>query len=434
LESKVNVLGDYEHEVEVTLTYEEIQNDIDEAYKKERQKIEMPGFRKGKVPIAMLKKTYGEAIEYKASEEIAQKKFWDVVDELKLQPVSMPQLTDIDFKRGEKLFFKVKYEVKPEVEVKDYTDIEVEKPIFKVKDEDIEREVTNLLKSQSKFEETDLVADDKHRVTVDLQKLDEKGLPLVGQSQQDMLIDLSEPNINPAIWESVKEKKVDDEFNFEFVDEHYHGDELHREELKYSGNIKKIEKIVLPEVTEELISKISQSKANTLDEFKQQIRDNYEAYYKSQADNIVTNSILTKVIENNEFFVPPGYVETILNNLVESEKENAKRYKAPNFDEAAVREQLKPRAEWNAKWQIVMESIAKKEEIKVEDADLEKLAEEEAEKTGISKDKLVKYYKDSNRTLALLEEKVISYLKENAKITEVDAEKRAKEQKDKSNG
>lgn len=431
MESKVNVLGNYEHEVEVTLSYDEIQNDIDEAYKKERKNIEMPGFRKGKVPISMLKKTYGEAIEYKASESIAQKKFWDVVDELKLQPVSMPQLTDIDFQRGEKLSFKVKYEVKPEIDVKDYKNIDVEKPIFKVKDEDIEREVTNLLKSQATFEETEKVADEKHRVTVDIQRLDDKGLPIVGQSQQDMLIDLSEPNINPAIWESVKEKKVGDEFQFDFIDEHYHGEELHREELKYSGTIKKIEKVVLPEVNEELISKISRSKAKTLDEFKQQIRENYESYYSSQAENIVTNSLLTKVIEKNEFDVPPGYVETILNNLVDSERENAKRYKAPHFDEKAVREQLKPRAEWNAKWQIVMEAIAKKENIEVEDADLEKLAEEEAEKTGISKDKLVKYYKDSNRTLALLEEKVISFLKENAKIKEVDAEERAKEKKDK---
>jgi len=431
LDSKVNVLGSYEHEVEVTLSYDEIKTDIDDAYKKERKNIELPGFRKGKVPMQMLKKVYGEAIEYKASESIAQKKFWDVVEELKLNPISMPQLTDIDFQMGEKLFFKVKYEVKPEVEVKDYKGIEVEKPIFKVKEDDIEREVTNLLKSHSNFQEAELIDDDKFRITVDLNRIDENGLPVVGQGQQDMLIDLSETNINPAILEGVRDKKVGDDFKFEFVDEHYHGEELHREEFKYSGTIKKIEKIVLPEVTEELLSKISRSKAKTLDEFKQQIRDNYSSYYKSQAENIVTNSLLNKVIEQNDFPVPPGYVETILNNLVESEKENAKRYKTPNFDEKGVREYLKPRAEWTAKWQIIMEVIASKENLKVEDSDLEKIAEEEAEKTGISKEKLVKFYKDSNRSIGLLEEKVINFLKENANINEIDAEQRAKEKKDK---
>ncbi len=429
MDSKVNVLGSFEHEVEVTLLYDEIKNDIDEAYKKERKNIELPGFRKGKVPMQMLKKVYGEAIEYKASESIAQKKFWDVVDELKLNPISMPQLTDIDFQIGEKLFFKVKYEVKPAVEVKDYKGIEVEKLIFKVKEEDVEREVTNLLKSHSTFEEVEIVENEKFRITVDINRLDENGLPIVGQGQHDMLIDLSESNINPAIYESVKNKKIGDEFKFEFIDEHYHGEELHREELKYSGTIKKVEKILLPEVTEELISKISRSKAKTLDEFKQQIRENYSSYYQTQADNIVTNSLLNKVVEKNDFPVPPGYVETILNNLVESEKENAKRYKTPNFDETGVREYLKPRAEWTAKWQIIMEALAKKENLKVEDADLEKLAEEEASKTGISKEKLIKFYQDSNRSIGLLEEKVISFLKENAKIKEIDAEQRAKEKK-----
>ncbi len=431
MDSKVNVLGDYEHEVEVTLSYDEIQPEINEAYKEERKNIELPGFRKGKVPLGMVKNMYGEAIEYKASESIAQKKFWSAVDELDLKPISMPQLVDIDFKRGEELKFKVKYEVKPEIEVKDYKNIEVEKPIFKVKEEDIEAEVTNLLKSQAEFEAAEKVEDKNYRVKVDLQRLDEKGTPIVGQRQEGMQIDLSEPNLNPEIWNAVEDKKVGDEFQFEFTDEHYHGEEKHSEHFKYSGEVKEIEKIVLPEVTEELLSKITRSNAKTLDEFKDQIRDNYESYYKSQAENIVTNSLLTKIVENNKVPSPPGYVEVILGNMLESEKENAKRYNQPNFDENAVREQLKPRAEWNAKWQIVMDAIAAKENIEVEDSDLEKIAEEEAGKTGIPKEKLVKYYKDSNRSGALLEEKVINFLKDNAKIKEVDAEKKAKEKKDK---
>lgn len=431
MDSKVNVLGDYEHEVEVTLSYDEIQPEINDAYKEERKKIELPGFRKGKVPLGMVKNMYGEAIEYKASESIAQKKFWTAVDELDLKPISMPQLVDIDFKRGEELKFKVKYEVKPEIEVKDYKNIEVEKPIFKVKEEDIEAEVTNLLKSQSEFEAAEKVEDKNYRVKVDLQRMDEKGTPIVGQRQEGMQIDLSEPNLNPEIWNAIEGKKVGDEFQFEFTDEHYHGEEKHSEHFKYTGEVKEIEKIVLPEVTEELLAKITRSKAKTLDEFKDQIRDNYESYYKSQAENIVTNSLLTKIVENNKVPSPPGYVEVILGNMLESEKENAKRYKQPNFDENAVREQLKPRAEWNAKWQIVMDAIAAKEKIEVEDSDLEKIAEEEAGKTGIPKEKLVKYYKDSNRSGALLEEKVINFLKDNAKIKEVDAEKKAKEKKDK---
>ena len=111
MESKVNVLSNAEHELEVKLEYSEIKNEVDEAYQKEKKSIAMPGFRKGKVPMAMLKKAYGEAIEYRASEDIANKKFWDIVKEKDLKPISMPSMTDLDFQINDFLSFKVKYNV-----------------------------------------------------------------------------------------------------------------------------------------------------------------------------------------------------------------------------------------------------------------------------------------------------------------------------------
>lgn len=119
--------------------------------------------------------------------------------------------------------------------------------------------------------------------------------------------------------------------------------------------------------------------------------------------------------------------------MVELERENSKRYKMPNFDENAVMEYYKPRADWNSKWQIILENLSEAENIKVEDSELEELAKKEAETIGISVAKLVKYYKDTNRSEMLLEEKVIKYLKEQTKIKEVDAEEKIKEKKEKSN-
>lgn len=420
MEHKINVINESENEIEVTLSYDEISSEIENAYKEERKTIEMPGFRKGKVPMQMIKKVYGDAIEYKASEDIAQKKFWDVADELELKPISVPQLTDIDFQKGEKLSFKVKYEVKPSLELKDYTGNEIEKPVFKVKDEDIEKEVQHLLKSQAKFEEADKIENENYKIEVDIQRIDESGTPIVGTRNENMSIDLSDPQVNPKIVESVLGKQAGDQFNFDFTDEHYHGEEKHVENYKFTGEVKKIEKIVLPEPDEELIKKISRSKASNLDELKSEVRKNYEQYYNGQSENIYTNGLLSTITKNNDFQPPRGFVETVLNRMVEQEKENAQRYGNKNFDEKAAKEQLKQRAEWNAKWQIIMENIANKENIKVEDADLEILAEKEAEQTGIPKEKLVKYYKDTNRDAMLLEEKVINFLKENNKVKEVD--------------
>ena len=90
----------------------------------------MPGFRKGKVPLNMIKKMYGDALEYEASEKVANSRFWDVAKEKELNPIGQPQMTDIKFNPGEDLSFKVKFEILPELEVKDYKNLEIEIPEF----------------------------------------------------------------------------------------------------------------------------------------------------------------------------------------------------------------------------------------------------------------------------------------------------------------
>ncbi len=431
LEVKVNNLSDISQEVEVNLTYDEILPEIQDAYKEESKTIQIDGFRKGKAPMTMIKKLYGEAIEYKASDKIATKKFWEVVDKENLKPISTPHLIDIDFQMGSKLSFKIQYEVKPKLTVKDYKNIEVEKPVFKIKENEIEKEVDYLLKPYVKFEETDSVENENYRITVNLQKLDENNTPVIGQRSENMLIDLSDEKVNAQIKENAIGKKINESFNFTFVDEHYHGEELHREEYRYLAEITKIEKTVQPELTEEILKKISNNKAATLDEFKEVLRNNFKDYYTKQSEEIYINNLLTEIVKNNDFTPPTGYVESIHKRLVEIEIENAKRYKMPNIDEKAIAEYFKPRAEWNAKWQIILESLAEAENITVDESALEEMAKQEAENTGISVEKLVKYYKDTNRTEVLLEEKVIEFLKFNNKIKEVDADEKIKEKKEK---
>lgn len=431
METKVNVLSDSEHELEVKLEYSEIKSDIEEAYKKERKTISMPGFRKGKVPIPMLKKVYGEAIEYKASEDIANKKYWDVVKEKDLKPISMPQMTDLDFQMSEYLSFKVKYEVKPKIEVKDYKNLEIEKPVFKVRDEDIETEVKNMLKSKAIFELVDRIEGENNRITVDLQRIDKDGKEMEGGRSENMVIDLSDPKVNESIKKNCQNKKTGEEFEFSFTDKHMHGDHEHEEEFIYTAVIKKVEEIKMPEITEELIEQLSGKKAKTENELKDFTKSNYEKYYSDQSERIFENSLLNEIVKNNEFDPPKGYVENILARMIETEKQNAQQYNQPIPDENVLRENLNSKAEWNAKWQIIMESIAETEKIEVTDQDLEEVAKEEAEKVGIPMEKLVKYYKDSNRKESMVEEKVFEFLKANTKIKEVDPDEKAKEAKEK---
>ena len=437
METKVNVLSDYLREVEVKLGYDEIKNDIEEAYKKERKKISMPGFRKGKVPMSIIKKHYGDAIEYQAAEKIAENKAWDAIDSTDEKPISIPTFTAIDYRGEDGLNFKIQFEVKPKIEPKDYTGLEIEKIIFNIEDKLIDEEFKRLQKTKATYEEAETVEDNNYRIYADLQRVDKDGNPYPkSEPAKDMLIDLSEENVNKQIVENVTGKKVGDEFEFSFIDEHKHGEEVHKVEYLYKGKINKIEKIVLPEITDEFIKEVTNGKFETVEAYKEDVYKYFKDYYDKESEEIMLNSLLTKISKNNEFDVPPGYVEIVLKRFVDNEIENAKRYNQPVPDEKQLREQLKEKAKWNAKWQILIEAIAEKEGIEVTDEDLEELAEKEAEKTGISIDKLVNYYKDSGKDSALLEDKVIDFLKENNTIKEVNikdkekeiAEKKAKEE------
>ncbi|NOX17541.1 MAG: trigger factor [Chlorobi bacterium] len=433
METKVNVINDSEHELEVTLGYDEISEEIKEAYKKEGKSISVPGFRKGKVPMHMLKKLYGDAIEYKAAEDIANKKFWDIVKEQNLEPINVPAMVDLDFVRGEKLFFKVRYEVKPVIEVKDYTGLEIEKPIYKIKESDVEKEIELLKKNHATFEDAEKVDGNDFKITIDLQRVDKDGNIIEGQKNENFEVDLSDEKTNPVIAQNAQGKSVGETFDFSFIDEHKHGEETHREEYFYKAEIKKIQKSVLPEENEEFFKKISNDKATNLDEMKKIIYEDYEKYFADQSEKVYQSNLLAKVVENNDFTPPKGYTDSILERLIEAEKENAARYGVKDVNVEALKTNLRPKAEWNAKWQIILESLAAKENIKVDDDELKNLAEEESKTTGISVDKLIKYYKDSHRDLSLLEDKVIDFLKENNKIKEVDPEENKKEKEEEKN-
>ena len=428
MEVKINEISAGINEIEVNLTYDEIKPEIEEAYLEEKKSIVIDGFRKGKAPMHLIKKMYGEAIEYKASEKIAQKKFWDVADEKGLKPISAPQLIDLDFVPFEKLLFKIKYEVKPKLELKDYKGLEIDKPVFKVKDEEVETEIKYLYKAHGTFEPADVIENENYKITCDLQRTNVEDAAQA-QKSENIQIDLSDPKVNAEIVTNAIGKKAGEKFSFVFVDEHKHGEEVHRQEYAYEAEVKKIEKFVNPEETEEFFKKISKDKATSLAEFRAELVNNIESYYKNQSEQIYLNSLLNKIVENNDFPAPPGFTQSVLKQFVEMEKENAKRYNNHSFDETTVENQLRGKAEWNAKWRIILENIAEAESIKVDESEFEELAKKESENTGISVEKLIKYYKDSNREELLLEDKVVKFLTDNNKAKEIDAEEKLNAEK-----
>lgn len=410
-------INETEKEVEIKLTPEELLPHFDKAYNEYRKKVEIPGFRKGKVPLGMIKNIYGEAIEYDALEKIANDMFHDFTEEKNIKPVGTPSLVDMNYKRGESAAFKIKFEVIPEFELKQYKGLTFEKLVHHIDDAEMEDEIKRILHVNSSLEEVKTAADENHVVTCDVQDLDDNKEIIIGKKTTGEKLNLAAENILPELKEALLNKSVGDKplVSFEVKhDEHAH---KHNVEL----TITKIEKSVLPELNDELVKKITKEKVASVDEFKTQLKKDLESYWENQTDRKLMDDIINGIISQHEFVAPPSMVDSILDSYLDNLKQRYPNKTLPSdFDIKQFKEGSRADAIWQAKWYLLSDRIIKAENIKIDDTELEKLAEENSLKTGIEKDKLLDYYK---RTESVKDRMVMDMLKEflksNNQITEI---------------
>jgi trigger factor len=427
MEFNVVDISSSEKEIEIKLQYDEIKKDIEEEVKKQTKKIQIPGFRKGKAPISMLKKMYGDAFEYEASEKIANSFFWKIADENQLKPIGQPAMTDLKFEPEKDLSFKVKFETIPAINVKDYTGLSFEIPELIVSETEIQKEIDYILKSNKKLEDAEEIIDEKFVIDAELLLVEKNNEPISETNPEKMQIDLTAEGIAKEIIENSKNKKVGDTFNFSFKDEHKHkledgSEETHKEEYKYEVKIIGLKKIVLPELNEELIKKVTRDKVSTEAELREEIKKDIQSYYDNQTEEMIRIKVISEILKNNEFVPPRTLVNNILDEYVKNEEEQAKKSKYP-FNKDDSRKRLEKSAETEVKWYLVKNEIQKAENISLTDQDLTELADTESAKTGLPVEKLVNYYKTSNQGERILDKKLFDFLKSNNTIAKVDPEK-----------
>ena len=242
-----------------------------------------------------------------------------------------------------------------------------------------------------------------------------------------MQIDLTSEGVAKDIVENSKNKKVGDSFNFTFKDEHKHKledgtEESHKEEYNYQVNILGIKKIVLPELNEELIKKVSRDKVTTENELREEIKKDIQNYYDQQIEEMVRVKLVGEIIKNNDFVPPKSLVNNILEEYVKNEEEKSKKSKYP-FNKEETRKRLLKSAESEVKWYLIGNEIKKNENITMTDADLTALAEKEAQKTGLTVEKIMNYYKNSNQSERILEQKLFDFLKSSNTFNRVHPDK-----------
>ncbi len=418
MEVTVQTLSEVSREVEIEVNAEELQPHFEKAYHEDRPKIEIRGFRKGKAPIELVKKLYGEMIENEYLDKLASELYRQAVKEKDLKPIGEPTLTDMNFKRGERLWVKIQYDIRPTIQLKQYKGLSVETLVHTVTDDELEDELLRIQKINSLREEVEKVTDDEHVVTANLQEFDDTGFPIIGKKTDNARFYLADPQLEQPFRDALQATQKGSEHEIKF--EHQHEDHTHKVNVK--AKVTKVEKVVLPALNDEFVKKVTKDKISSLDEFRKGVRADLESYWKEKNRRSLINAIVSEIIRVHEFQVPESLIRSVLENLLEEIKGQYPNKQLPaDFEIEKFFQENRAYAIFQAKWALLREEIIKAESLSVDESALVALAEQEAPKIGIDKERLIAYYKSSEQVKdRLAGDKLIDLLISSTKIKEVD--------------
>ena len=418
MDLKLNDLENSKKELIAELSYEELVPHFDKAIEKYRKKSNIPGFRKGKAPLNMIKKLYGEGIEYSSLEDIANDVFVKYIINNKMDLMSKASITDMDYKPKEKLTFKVEFEIMPEIKIENFEGLELKKTKYIIDDSRVEDEIQYHRLRNATNEIDGVALDDNYIITVDLQNLDENGNIIIGQSQKDLRIYLGNDNIFPEFKEGFKgikegEVRIIDSKNAEGGDK------------KVQVTCTKVEKVVLPELNEDFFKIITNKEdIKTEEEFRAEIRNEIQKIYDGISDRKLDNDTVNEMIKANDIPAPERYIDVILNGMIEDYKRQFPKQQLPkDFSVEDFKKEKRVDAILQAKWYLIREKMIEDFKITAEEEDYLKIAEENAGRYNIPADKLIEAYKENEDVkMKILNDKVLDMILKKAKIEEVEEE------------
>ncbi len=399
--------------VEVKVPREELEPHFQKAYQEFRRKLSLQGFRKGHVPLTLVKRLYGEGIEAKALDGIVSDLFDEVRQREGLKVVAPAKIRNFDYKPEDGLHFEVEVEVEPQIEVRDYREISVEKEVYVVEDEDVEAALEELREQNGTMVAVEGEAQAGHYVLADFQKLDDSGLPVIGHKYEDRYLQLTDESAGKELAEQLIGIKAGETRVVRLPVK----DESGEERLEaYSATVREVEEKQLPPLDDEFAKDVGPYE--NLDELRASIRERLEQRFEREAERRLHSALADEVIKRNPFELPPGMVESYLNRLVKA----ARKSEGDDVDEEELKERYRAQAIWNLKWQLLRDKIAEVEGLQVTPEDKEEKIKKMAAERGVPERKIRKFYRDSvgNDRLEteVLDDKVLDFLREHAKIKE----------------
>ena len=429
---------------DITLNRNELRKAEDKVYKKNRNYFQIPGFRKGKAPKAIIENMYGKDIFLEdAINEILPEKYEEIVKELNLDVVSQPTVDIEEIKKDEDVVVNISVDIKPEIEVKDYKGVEVENVEYLVTDELLDSEFENQRKMNARIKNIDdRAAKIGDKVNIDFHGTID-GEAFDGGHAHGQDLELGSNTFIKGFEEQIVGKNVGDEFDVVVTfPEDYFEERLRGKEATFKVNLNSISEEELPELDDEFIKDISDF--DTVKEYREDLKIKKEEELKNRAEAEKEAKVLDKVVDSVEVDIPKSMVDAQINAQVENFDRSLKMQgfgidqyvKMLGQTMEDFKENLRKEAEKQVKTALVIEAIAKAENFEITDTEIEeevdKSVKEYFKDNEEQQEKMKKLMLESNREAVidnLEQRKVIDFLVENAKFVEAKEEKEEKEKK-----
>ncbi len=380
----MKVTAEHGENQQVTLTIEveaaELGKAVERAAKQLAGHVNIPGFRRGKAPRKIVERHVGrDALMQEAFDLIAPKAFGEALDDQKIEPVTRPDIDIITLEEGKNLVFKAAVTPRPEVRLGEYKGISVPKEEAKVTDEEVEQRLKTFQDRQSTMVD---VPEGAAVENGDFTTLDFKGLvdgkPFEGGEGKDYPLQIGSGSFIPGFEDQLVGARVGEERDVSVTfPEDYHTAALAGKPAVFKCTVRSIKRKELPELDDALAKKVS--KFETLDELRADVRKNMEEAAERKAENDQKTAAIDKATENVTVDIPPVMVENRVSSMIQEmamrlEQQGMKfeRYlQYANTDIQKLREQYREAAEKNVRTDLMLEEVAKAENIKVEAADLD---------------------------------------------------------------
>lgn len=368
-------------------TAEEFEAGLNKAYNKDKNKITIPGFRKGKAPRKMIEKLYGAEVFYEdAANTIIPEAYANAADESGLEIVSQPKIAVVQLEQGKPFIFSAEVAVKPEVELGTYKGVEVAKADTEVTDADLEAELKKVQDQNSRTVTVeDRAVKDGDMTVIDFEGFVD-GVAFEGGKGENYPLTIGSHSFIDNFEEQLIGMNIGDEkeINVTFPEE-YHAEELKGKPAMFKVAVKEIKEKQLPELDDDFAQDVSDF--DTLAEYKEDLKKTLAERKANEAKGKKEDEAIAKIVESSKMDIPEAMVNTQVNKMVEDFAQRLQQqglsieqyFQYTGMTADKIIEEMKPEAVKRIQTRLVLEAVAKAENIEVSDeefdAELQKMAD-----------------------------------------------------------